>query len=232
MLDPAVDAFGWIDFSKITNDEDSQKVPTTKRDLQRILKLENQEEWVHWLQSELVKPFWVELWDSYLSKRNSTERSVGLGEIQAIILGESGDAQYRSLYPNKNKIVWGLKGYQTQIDSPSYIATSTGGIAIFGTIHPIIGHRTLPTTDPKKSEANKTEIIIGESSGGPRGSGASEASEANEVIEGVESVGDVEELTAGEVLVYTKIPEATKGDITGPGIEAWSKDLHFKAEQD
>ncbi|KAF7115979.1 hypothetical protein CNMCM5793_003812 [Aspergillus hiratsukae] len=45
-------------------------VEATRRELQEILDLQDNQEWVDWLRSDMVKPWWTELWDDHLSKNN------------------------------------------------------------------------------------------------------------------------------------------------------------------
>ncbi|PYH73560.1 uncharacterized protein BO88DRAFT_449431 [Aspergillus vadensis CBS 113365] len=43
--------------------------------LQKALLRTDKTEWFRWLQSDILKPFWVELWDSYL--KTSGKRGLG-----------------------------------------------------------------------------------------------------------------------------------------------------------
>jgi hypothetical protein len=96
-----------IDFTKIGDEEKldkgREKNSANKRELQQILRLGQEEDWISWLQSSLVKPWWAELWRDYLTKRDKTERSNGIGNIQAkIASGESnGNTKYSTHFPDK-----------------------------------------------------------------------------------------------------------------------------------
>jgi hypothetical protein len=48
------------------------------------LGLDSEDERREWLQSSLVKPFWDELWGSYLHTRPKTKRGVGYSNIKLI----------------------------------------------------------------------------------------------------------------------------------------------------
>lgn len=78
-----------------------------RKGLQKALQLQDAGEWRNWLTSDQVKPFWLELWDSWLKDHGSTTRSSGLATVQEqLILGEKGGRRkYQT--PFRNKAGWG-----------------------------------------------------------------------------------------------------------------------------
>jgi hypothetical protein len=57
-----------FDFSDIPDTEQKdtgpkeKKVQSTKTELQEALNLQDDHEWIEWLRSDMVKPWWTELW--------------------------------------------------------------------------------------------------------------------------------------------------------------------------
>lgn len=65
-------------------------MPKGVKDLRKALQLGSQAEWIEWLQSGLVKPYWVALWEEVI-KDSIRERGVGLQIVQRRLAhGESG----------------------------------------------------------------------------------------------------------------------------------------------
>lgn len=59
-----------------------------KQVLLEILHFSDQE-WIEWVTSDLVRPYWLELWNDYLLHQGQTKRGVGLALVQeTIIKGE------------------------------------------------------------------------------------------------------------------------------------------------
>ncbi|PWY73553.1 hypothetical protein BO70DRAFT_431326, partial [Aspergillus heteromorphus CBS 117.55] len=75
-----------------------------KRGLLELLKLNSEDDWREWLVSDLVKPYWLELWD-YLAKNPTAKqkRGAGLARIQELIIkGEArGVAKYSRRHVEK-----------------------------------------------------------------------------------------------------------------------------------
>ncbi|OJJ85305.1 uncharacterized protein ASPGLDRAFT_34929 [Aspergillus glaucus CBS 516.65] len=101
-----------IDFSLIPEDDGNDDNPEregklvgNKGKLQQILNLTDKGEWMEWLRSCLVQPWWIELWTECLSKCVSGERGVGVGEIQAKILAGEGNRwnEYSDPIPEKKE---------------------------------------------------------------------------------------------------------------------------------
>lgn len=82
----------------------AKKVESTKKELQEVLNLQDNDEWLEWLRSEMVRPWWVELWNDPLSQEQTKERGKGIGDIQNRILsGEShGVLKYSTTQPKKD----------------------------------------------------------------------------------------------------------------------------------
>jgi hypothetical protein len=81
----------------------AKKIESTKKELQQVLNLEDNNDWLEWLRSGMVRPWWEELWNNHLSQEQSKERGKGIGVIQNRILsGEAhGVLKYSSPQPNK-----------------------------------------------------------------------------------------------------------------------------------
>ena len=80
------------------------KTPTQGK-LIKAYHLATKGEWREWLQSDLLCPYWIELWNSYLKKaaQAKSERGVGLNIVQKRIMsGESlGNTKYSGRNPDK-----------------------------------------------------------------------------------------------------------------------------------
>ncbi|PYH90760.1 hypothetical protein BO71DRAFT_433557 [Aspergillus ellipticus CBS 707.79] len=66
---------------------------------------------VEWLQSDVVKPFWIELWDECIKHTSRTKRGLGLAAVQEqMIRGEArGLAKYTRRNPQKHD--WEIRDY-------------------------------------------------------------------------------------------------------------------------
>lgn len=58
------------------------KIRPNKTALKKELGISSEEHWLKWLQSDLVKPYWCELWNDYLSKKKFTHRGPGSKAVQ------------------------------------------------------------------------------------------------------------------------------------------------------
>ncbi|RLL98129.1 hypothetical protein CFD26_106248 [Aspergillus turcosus] len=98
----------------------AKKIQSTKKELQEALNLEDNDDWLEWLRSDLVRPWWEELWNDHLSREQAKERGKGIADIQNRILsGEThGVCKYSSRWPNKEdwdgadhlaRFHWGVK---------------------------------------------------------------------------------------------------------------------------
>lgn len=54
---------------------------STKAGLKEAVGLGSDEEWFEWLKSPMVKPWWLEFWNCYLSDRSTKERGPGLSVV-------------------------------------------------------------------------------------------------------------------------------------------------------
>jgi hypothetical protein len=75
------------------DEEQSKEGPLSKREIVKGLGFDLEEDWRSWLQSDLFKPHWSELWDDFMKKRCGTKRGLHgpparLEAIQASIRGE------------------------------------------------------------------------------------------------------------------------------------------------
>ncbi|PYH34632.1 uncharacterized protein BO87DRAFT_435891 [Aspergillus neoniger CBS 115656] len=153
----------WKDLSDDESTESTRlQFDKGRSGLQKALLRTDKTEWFRWLQSDILKPFWVELWDSYLKTSGKKgARGVGLAAVQeTLIQGEKGASwgavdhlarfMYwvrkenlescegvfygRNMHPDDiDQAIWILKNYLQELHSESQINKKTGGTAIFGT---------------------------------------------------------------------------------------------------
>lgn len=83
-----------------------------KKGLIKFLKLDGEGEWREWLQSDFVKPYWLELW-GYLSQTgsNAQKRGAGLSRVQELMIrGEAkGSAKYSRRHVDKT--MWDINDH-------------------------------------------------------------------------------------------------------------------------
>lgn len=79
-----------------------------KSELQSKLGLGSNKEWLEWLRSKAVRPYWVELWNCSLAKLANNERGPGLHAIQRRIASEQaqGELKYSSDSREDEKEGW------------------------------------------------------------------------------------------------------------------------------
>lgn len=80
-----------------------------RKGLQQALNLGTTEEWKSWLKSDLVAPFWKELWDSCLCRETSQglKRGIRLSQVQELMqIGEAGGKRRYSQPFDKDKWSW------------------------------------------------------------------------------------------------------------------------------
>lgn len=58
------------------------RTSTSRTALRKGLGISSEKHWLEWLQSDLVKPYWCELWNDYLSKKRFTHRGPGFSAVQ------------------------------------------------------------------------------------------------------------------------------------------------------
>src|SRR5699024_5469039 len=85
------------------NPKKKARVPKGKRELQEVLNLKNNDDWMRWLQSRLVKGFWEEHWNCCLkhAKVNSGETKRGPGLATMLRRIKSGESKERVKYSRR-----------------------------------------------------------------------------------------------------------------------------------
>ncbi|KAL2826351.1 hypothetical protein BJY01DRAFT_256021, partial [Aspergillus pseudoustus] len=80
--------------------------PTGKRQLRQAVKLTSNQEWLDWVQSDLVKIPWLELWNNYLRDLPHLKTGVRFNTVMRIL--EEGEANGRCRYSidTLNKSQW------------------------------------------------------------------------------------------------------------------------------
>jgi hypothetical protein len=76
------------------------------KNLQNKLQLGSRVEWEAWLMSNLVKPYWVELWSDFLTNLKSRERGVGLAFVQQKLISGESNGKIKYSDPFRNKETW------------------------------------------------------------------------------------------------------------------------------
>lgn len=59
-------------------DPKAKKVESTKKELQDVLNLEDNDEWLGRLRSEMVRSWWVGFWNNHLRQEHTKERGKGI----------------------------------------------------------------------------------------------------------------------------------------------------------
>lgn len=83
-----------------------KKISSTKADLQEILCLDSDDEWVRWLRSNMLKPYWIELWEDFFKHRQSTECDPCLMAVQERIIDGEACGRMTFSEPQRDKTDW------------------------------------------------------------------------------------------------------------------------------
>ncbi|PYH28208.1 uncharacterized protein BO87DRAFT_392102 [Aspergillus neoniger CBS 115656] len=105
---------------KVTEKTADEILKGGKKVVLQLLHFSDQD-WIDWLTSDLIRPYWIDLWTDCLLNKNQTKQGVGLAVVQeAIIKGEShGEKQYnKRKAQNKPKTRAAKRRQQEEADEP------------------------------------------------------------------------------------------------------------------